>query len=396
MNNLAINDEINNDIELEINAEPVNAGPVGADSIDNISDDELDDVQSNIIPLTTFINDFGSDLLNAVKRQNPPVYDEVPDKLRATIMDNMLRKPFDAQQRVVQAVTRLLVDEDEKAAIINAEMGTGKTMMSIAASAVMHQEGFKRTLVLSPPHLVYKWRREILESVDNAKVWVLNGPDTLAKLIQMREALGIADHNGPEYFIMGRVRMRLGFHWKTVIQKRKVFIRKKVNEMDSSSESFAMTYEYAACHNCGHIQHDEEGDKIPFHAFTTEKRKFCQSCDSPLWTLQRPSKRTKSRADLVIESMCQIPTIGPKTAKQLVQTFGEEMMEQMLADNVYDFINLMDENGNLVFTDRRALRMERSMANLEFGFGQGGYQPTEYIKRYLPDGYFDLMIVDLW
>jgi 5'-3' exonuclease len=94
--------------------------------------------------------------------------------------------------------------------------------------------------------------------------------------------------------------------------------------------------------------------------------------------------------------MCQIPTIGPKTAKQLVQTFGEEMMEQMLADNVYDFINLMDENGNLVFADRRALRMERSMANLEFGFGQGGYQPTEYIKRYLPDGYFDLMIVDLW
>jgi hypothetical protein len=56
----------------------------------------------------------------------------------------------------------------------------------------------------------------------------------------------------------------------------------------------------------------------------------------------------------------------------------------------------MDENGNLVFADRRALRMERSMANLEFGFGQGGYQPTEYIKRYLPDGYFDLMIVDLW
>ena len=120
MNNLAINDEINNDVELKINAEPVDAG-----SEDN-TDDELDDVQSNIIPLTTFINDFGSDLLNAVKRQNPPVYDEVPDTLRTEIMDNMLRRPFDAQQRVVQAVTRLLVDEDEKAAIINAEMGTGK------------------------------------------------------------------------------------------------------------------------------------------------------------------------------------------------------------------------------------------------------------------------------
>ena len=33
------------------------------------------------------------------------------------------------------------------------------------------------------------------------------------------------------------------------------------------------------------------------------------------------------------------------------------------------------------------------MANIEFGFG-GGYQPTEFIKRYLPDGYFDLLVVD--
>ena len=37
---------------------------------------------------------------------------------------------------------------------------------------------------------------------------------------------------------------------------------------------------------------------------------------------------------------------------------------------------------------------KRAMASLEISFGQGGYQPTEFIKRYLPDGYFDLLIVD--
>ncbi|MCA6868331.1 helicase, partial [Pseudomonas aeruginosa] len=41
-----------------------------------------------------------------------------------------------------------------------------------------------------------------------------------------------------------------------------------------------------------------------------------------------------------------------------------------------------------------AKRMERSMANIEFGFGEGGYQPTEFIKRQLPNGYFDLLVVD--
>ena len=348
----------------------------------------------NIIPLNTFIQDFGADLLNAVKRQNPPVYDEVPCSQRASLMNNMPRRPFDAQQRVVQAVTRLLVDEGEKAAIINAEMGTGKTMMSIAASEVMFYEGYQRIIVLSPPHLVYKWRREILESVNNAKVWVLNGPDTLAKLLKLRESYGLQEHNGPEYFVLGRVRMRLGFNWKTVLEKRKMHVRKRVNDVDEGSQSFVMTTEYAACTHCGVIQRDEEGNAIQYLAFTREKRCDCQSCDSPLWTLHRPSQKIKSRKDLVVEAMCQIPTIGDKTANTLVQNFGSDMMEQMLADNVYDFINLMDENGDLIFNDRRANRMERSMANLEFGFGQGGYQPTEFIKRYLPNQYFDLLIVD--
>ena len=38
--------------------------------------------------------------------------------------------------------------------------------------------------------------------------------------------------------------------------------------------------------------------------------------------------------------------------------------------------------------------MERAMANMEFGFGEGGYQPSEFIKRQLPQGTFDLLIAD--
>ncbi|HGB3474525.1 TPA: DEAD/DEAH box helicase, partial [Salmonella enterica subsp. diarizonae serovar 61:l,v:z35] len=63
-------------------------------------------------------------------------------------------------------------------------------------------------------------------------------------------------------------------------------------------------------------------------------------------------------------------------------------------DNLYDFINLMDVSGELVFSDRQAGRMERAMANIEFGFGEGNYQASEFIKRHLPKGTFDLMVVD--
>src|SRR3546814_967436 len=92
-------------------------------------------------------------------------------------------------------------------------MGNGKTIVGIALATVLNAEGYRRTLVLSPPHLVYKWRREILETVAGAKVWVLNGPDTLLKLIKLREQLG-AEPMGQEFFIIGSVRMRMGFHWK--------------------------------------------------------------------------------------------------------------------------------------------------------------------------------------
>jgi hypothetical protein len=138
---------------------------------------DVDDGQSNVIPLHDFISDFGDGLLEAVSQQSPPLYENNPNPRRAAIMNALKRRPFDKQQDRVQAVIKLLVDQGEKAAVINSGMGTGKTMMAISAAAVMHAEGYHRHLVISPPHLVYKWRREILETVEGARAWVLNGPE---------------------------------------------------------------------------------------------------------------------------------------------------------------------------------------------------------------------------
>lgn len=356
---------------------------------------DIEETQADVIPLSQFVADFGASLMEAVTRQNPPVYDGNPNPAREAIMDGLKRDPFPPQRAVVQAVTRLVIDEGERAAIINAEMGTGKTMMAISAAAVMHAEGYRRTLVISPPHLVYKWRREILETVPSARVWILNGPDTLRKLLQLREALAqTRPADGPEFFILGRVRMRMGFHWRPAFAVKKVHLRQYTEEGNPNSSSFCVTEEWAACPDCGEAIKDGDGHPVPIRFVNRDKRLTCAHCNSPLWSLMRPGKQAKSQRELVKEAMCQIPTIGPKTANKLLQAFGEELLSGMLADNVHEFINLMDENGELVFSDRQATRMERAMANLELSFGQGGYQPTEFIKRYLPDGYFDLLVVD--
>ena len=115
-------------------------------------------------------------------RTRPRTKNSCPWEARAHrqgILAGLKRKLFPAQAEVVHAVTELLVDRGERAAIVNGEMGCGKTTVGIATAAVLNTEGYRRTLVLSPPHLVYKWRREIQETVAGAKVWVLNRINTL-------------------------------------------------------------------------------------------------------------------------------------------------------------------------------------------------------------------------
>lgn len=353
-------------------------------SLDTLPDtpEQGDLLEAAASPLTLslqdFVTEFGDELLDALNYANPPVYAGQPRAHRQLVLAGLKRRLFPAQADVVHAVTELLIERNERAAVVNGEMGCGKTTVGIATAAVLHAEGYRRTLVLSPPHLVYKWRREILETVAGAKVWVLNGPDTLVKLMKLREALHVPAQ-GQEFFVLGRVRMRMGFHWKPV------FVRRRT-----------MHGSVGACPHCGDIITDLDGEPInPIELDAEDIRRTCSHCASPLWTLMRPrTLSTSDQSTAVLKALKRLPTIGEVTAQKLMKQFGDAFLASMLGDNLFEFINLMDENGELVFSDRQAQRMERAMANMEFGFGEGGYQPSEYIKRYLPQGTFDLLIAD--
>lgn len=344
------------------------------------------------MPLAIFIDQFGEGLLEQVRRQNPPIYDPDLDtqtpvwRARQHVLDNLTRQPFEAQAHAVHAVVKLLLDHNEPAAVLNADMGTGKTMMAICVAALM-QSTHPRTLIVSPPHLVYKWRREILATVPGAKVWILNGPDTLRKLLALRNALGLKTSK-PEFFVLGRVRMRMGFHWKPAFLTRQVL-------------QDGQRFRSACCPDCMEPieRENADGEMMPLSAeaaslMLADRRCKCSHCDSTLWTLFRAGKRIDSMHDLVLGALKQMPTIGDKTARKLLSIFGEDLLGGMLDDNVYEFLNLMDESGELVFSDRQAMRMERSLASFEFSIGVGSYQATEFIKRYLPRGYFGLLVVD--
>lgn len=360
-----------------MNAQVIDAAPAADPSSE--MDDLLEQEPSELsMSLQDFVSEFGDELLESLNRANPPVYSGTPRPHRQLVLAGLKRQLFPAQAEVVHAASELLVNQGERAVFVNGEMGTGKTTIGIALAAVLHAEGYRRTLVLSPPHLVYKWRREILETVAGAKVWVLNGPDTLLKLIKLREQLGVPSP-AQEFFVLGRVRMRMGFHWKPA------FARKHTRHGD-----------VGACPHCGEVVTNLDGEPINAQELEAEEfRRKCNGCGGALWTLMRPRSLSGSdQSSAVLRALKRIPTIGEATAQKLMKTFGDSFLASMLGDNLHNFINLMDASGKLVFSDRQAHRMERAMANMEFGFGEGGYQPSEYVKRYLPRSTFDLLIAD--
>ena len=362
----------------------------------------LANIRTNDLSLTQFLSDYGDSLFDAVTDQNRPLFTGQTYPEHEAVMDGLSRQLFDAQRDVVRAVNQLLLVEDKPAAIINAEMGTGKTMMAIAAAAVAHQAGYPRTLVLSPPHLVYKWRREILKTVPDARVWILNGTDTLAKLLQIRAMHG--QPTVPEFFVLGRVRMRMGFHWRPAYA-----VRRQYRMVYGEDKNWPEVEKLFCCPKCGHEITDDDNRAFAIEevlqADLGKSRRFCrhasgrgitkQVCGEPLWTLCRKDGQAAGTVyERVLKAITALPGIGTKTAAKLVDQFGEEMLAKILENNIQAFSNLMDEQGEFVFNDRQAARLDRALSKTEFSLGQGGYQPTEFIKRYLPKNFFGMMVVD--
>ena len=65
-------------------------------------------------------------LMQLINKTHLSFNPEDTDPYRDLVMDNLLREPFDSQRQAVHAISSLLFDHGEKAAVLNAEMGTGK------------------------------------------------------------------------------------------------------------------------------------------------------------------------------------------------------------------------------------------------------------------------------
>ena len=171
------------------------------------------------IPLKNFLEDYGESMAEKVTHELKVTHDPATQKEEtlSALLAQLKKQPFSSQEEIIKASYKSLMIGN-KAVYTVCEMGTGKTLMAIAVSQLLHKlNGLKRVLVICPPHLVPKWIQEIRDSVPGVKVTNLNGKDVIRRLEGILKGLS---PTGLEFFVIGRERAKTGFLWRPAVIKR--------------------------------------------------------------------------------------------------------------------------------------------------------------------------------
>ncbi len=107
-------------------------------------------------------------------------------------------------------------------------MGTGKTFIAAAAA---YMAGFERTLIICPPHLTKKWKREVEQTVPLARAAVVTSITDLEKL---RLSIG----SGPLFAVMSRERAKLSYRWKAAVIERWATSKGRLVRDEETGEPF--------------------------------------------------------------------------------------------------------------------------------------------------------------
>ena len=155
--------------------------------------------------LAEFIDTYRDAIAQRVVESYPPRYRPSEN---GRCLPALLRTPLGAQAAAIRGAALSL--DTHRGTTVVGEMGTGKTF--IAASAA-HMAGFRRVLVLCPPHLTRKWKREVEETVPEAHAVIVASITDL-------ERLRLSHGTGPLFVVMSRERAKLSYRWLPAVVER--------------------------------------------------------------------------------------------------------------------------------------------------------------------------------
>ena len=213
----------------------------------------------------------------------PPLYRPSENGHR---LPRLLRKPLGAQADAIRGAALSL--EAHRGTTVVGEMGTGKTFIAAAAA---HMAGFKRILVLCPPHLVPKWKREVEMTVPGARA-------VIVKSITDLERLRLSVCSGPLFAVMSREKAKLSYRWMPAVIQRWAVSKGRLLRDEETGEPFRVP----CCPGCTAQIVDKDG--VPLTDADLNRRKHtCANCGSPLWQADKSGPARYPLADYVKHRM---------------------------------------------------------------------------------------------
>ena len=233
--------------------------------------------------LGDFIDTYKEAISQRVVESYPPLYR--PSENGGTL-PRLLRTPLGAQADAIRGAALSL--EAHRGTTVVGEMGTGKTFIAAAAA---YRAGFKRILVLGPPHLVPKWKREVEMKVPGARAVIVK---SITDLERLRFSIG----SGPLFAVMSREKAKLSYRWKAAVIERWAVSRGRLVRDEETGEPFRVP----CCPGCTAQVVDKDGVPLTDEDLNRRKR-TCAGCGSPLWQADKSGPARYPLADYVKHRM---------------------------------------------------------------------------------------------
>ena len=235
--------------------------------------------------LADFIEKYRDAIARRVVESYPPLYRPSENGHR---LPQLLRSPLGAQTDAIRGAALSL--RASRGTSVVGEMGTGKTFIGAAAA---HMAGFRRILVLCPPHLVRKWRREIEETVPGAHAAIVTSITDLERLRSIGD-------DGPLFAVMSRERAKLSYRWQPAVVERWAAARGRLFLDDATGEAFRVP----CCPDCHALVLDTDGVPLTDRDLS-RRRRTCNACGSALWQADNSGPRRYPLADYIKHRMAR-------------------------------------------------------------------------------------------
>ena len=229
--------------------------------------------------LAEFIDTYRDAIAQRVVESYPPRYRPSEN---GRPLPQLLRSPLGAQADAIRGAALSL--DTHRGTTVVGEMGTGKTF--IAASAA-HMAGFRRVLVLCPPHLTRKWKREVEDTVPEARAVIVASITDL-------ERLRLSHGTGPLFVVMSRERAKLSYRWLPAVVERWATVDGRLVRDEETLEPFRVP----CCPDCFTPIVDKDGLPLTLKDLARRKR-ACDECGTALWQADHSGPKRYPLADYV-------------------------------------------------------------------------------------------------